>query len=206
MKDLTFVDADAHVEECEEIWNFLDPEYQPRRPVAVTLDRAPGRGNLNAFWKLRGPLPQTWVAHFEANAARGLDGENQFLLGGDTGLRGYRSKSFTGSVWWAGSTAHGESPRCKIGQSKQAVSLSLTQAHARNLSKHWSADSANESPKGSDALPWIGIHFIPNLKSLPPRSKNRTPFSSYPQKADSSRSEWHSDRWNMRLTSGWSSE
>ncbi|MEK7878737.1 MAG: amidohydrolase family protein [candidate division NC10 bacterium] len=59
MKELTFVDADAHVEECEEIWNFMDPEYQPRRPVAVTLEAAPGRGNLNAFWLIDGKaLPQ----------------------------------------------------------------------------------------------------------------------------------------------------
>jgi len=50
MKTYSFVDADAHVEECEETWDYLDEEFRPRRPVAVTLDHAPTRGNLNAFW------------------------------------------------------------------------------------------------------------------------------------------------------------
>lgn len=59
MKNLGFVDADAHVEEGEETWNFLDPEYRSRRPIVVTLEEAPGRGNLNAFWLIDGKaLPQ----------------------------------------------------------------------------------------------------------------------------------------------------
>lgn len=56
-----FVDADAHVEECDETWDHLDPEYRSRRPVAVALDRdkVPNRGNLNAFWLIDGKvLPQ----------------------------------------------------------------------------------------------------------------------------------------------------
>ena len=48
MKRYQFIDADAHVEECDDTWNYLDEEFRPRRPVAVTLDRAPSRGNLNA--------------------------------------------------------------------------------------------------------------------------------------------------------------
>lgn len=59
MKTYSFVDADAHVEECDETWNYLDEEFRSRRPVAVTLDHAPGRGNLNAFWLIDGNvLPQ----------------------------------------------------------------------------------------------------------------------------------------------------
>lgn len=54
MNAYTFIDADAHVEECDDTWNYLDEEFRPRRPVAVTLDRAPGRGNLNAFWLIDG--------------------------------------------------------------------------------------------------------------------------------------------------------
>jgi predicted TIM-barrel fold metal-dependent hydrolase len=55
----TFIDADAHVEECAGVWDFLDPEYQSRRPIAVTPEEAPGRGNLNAFWLIDGKaLPQ----------------------------------------------------------------------------------------------------------------------------------------------------
>jgi predicted TIM-barrel fold metal-dependent hydrolase len=59
VKRYQFIDADAHVEECEGIWDFLDPEYRPRRPIAVTLDQTPGRGNLNAVWLIDGKaLPQ----------------------------------------------------------------------------------------------------------------------------------------------------
>lgn len=54
-------------------------------------------GNINLFWKTRWLIPQTWVAHCEAAAARSLDGEKQVILGGNSGLRGYRNNSFTGS-------------------------------------------------------------------------------------------------------------
>ncbi|MBI4422367.1 MAG: hypothetical protein HY554_01490 [Elusimicrobia bacterium] len=54
-------------------------------------------GNLNLFWKTVWPLPQTWVVHAEINASRRLDGENQLILGGNTGLRGYKNNSFTGA-------------------------------------------------------------------------------------------------------------
>jgi hypothetical protein len=52
--------------------------------------------NFNAFWKTTFPRPQTWVAHLEANKGRSLDGENQVILGGNTGLRGYHNYAFTG--------------------------------------------------------------------------------------------------------------
>ena len=61
MKDYTFIDADAHVEECEETWSFLDPEFRARRPIAVTLPRAPSRGNLNSFWLVDGKVLPTPV-------------------------------------------------------------------------------------------------------------------------------------------------
>ncbi|PCI36424.1 MAG: hypothetical protein COB53_09620 [Elusimicrobia bacterium] len=52
--------------------------------------------NLNFFWKTGLPFDQTWVAHFEFNTTRLLDGERQIVLGGDTGLRGYKNNAFTG--------------------------------------------------------------------------------------------------------------
>ena len=52
--------------------------------------------NLNLFWKTTWLYPQTWVAHFEANTGRKLDLENQVILGGNNGLRGYKNYSFTG--------------------------------------------------------------------------------------------------------------
>jgi predicted TIM-barrel fold metal-dependent hydrolase len=56
MKTYSFIDADAHVEECDATWDYLDAEFRSRRPVAVTLDHAPARGNLNAFWLIDGAV------------------------------------------------------------------------------------------------------------------------------------------------------
>jgi len=53
--------------------------------------------NLDLFWKSERPLDHTWVAHLEGAAVRRLDPENQVILGGDTGLRGYKNNSFTGA-------------------------------------------------------------------------------------------------------------
>jgi hypothetical protein len=52
--------------------------------------------NLNLFWKSTWLYPQTWVAHLEGNTGRNLDAENQLILGGNNGLRGYKNFSFTG--------------------------------------------------------------------------------------------------------------
>lgn len=52
--------------------------------------------NINLFWKALWPFRQTFVSHLEFNAARRLDGEKQLILGGNTGLRGYRNNAFTG--------------------------------------------------------------------------------------------------------------
>jgi len=53
--------------------------------------------SANFFWKnymwSRG---RTLVAHVEAAQGRRLDRENQIVLGGSTGLRGYRNESFVG--------------------------------------------------------------------------------------------------------------
>ncbi len=53
--------------------------------------------NLNFFDKLHRPFSQTLVGHLEYNATGRLDGENQILLGGNTGLRGYKNNSFAGT-------------------------------------------------------------------------------------------------------------
>lgn len=53
--------------------------------------------SANFFWKnymwSRG---RTLIAHVEAAQGRRLDRENQIVLGGSTGLRGYRNQSFVG--------------------------------------------------------------------------------------------------------------
>ncbi|MBI5245077.1 MAG: hypothetical protein HY922_15545 [Elusimicrobia bacterium] len=53
--------------------------------------------NLNIFKKIPSALPQTLVAHMEFNTTGRLDKEKQLLLGGNTGLRGYKNNSFTGT-------------------------------------------------------------------------------------------------------------
>jgi len=52
--------------------------------------------NLNLFRKAATKIPQTFVAHFEFNTTGRLDRERQLLLGGNTGLRGYKNNSFSG--------------------------------------------------------------------------------------------------------------
>jgi hypothetical protein len=52
--------------------------------------------DLNGFWKTETEIPQTWVFHAEYTLGRYLDRENQVVLGGDTGLRGYKNNAFVG--------------------------------------------------------------------------------------------------------------
>ncbi|MCX5794055.1 MAG: BamA/TamA family outer membrane protein [Elusimicrobia bacterium] len=53
--------------------------------------------NLDLFWKSERPVLNTWVAHLEGATVRRMDKENQVVLGGDTGLRGYENNAFTGA-------------------------------------------------------------------------------------------------------------
>jgi len=75
---------------------FLGQAAAQGRVTGGRLENALAYGSLNAFWKMLWPLPQTWVIHGEANVGHRLDGEHQLVLGGNTGLRGYKNNSFTG--------------------------------------------------------------------------------------------------------------
>ena len=44
------LDADAHVEECEATWQYLDPEFYKYRPIPVLLPRTPVSGSFNGGW------------------------------------------------------------------------------------------------------------------------------------------------------------
>ncbi len=66
------------------------------RVAGTQLENALFFANMNLFWKMDLGLPQTLVAHMEANQGRNLDLENQVVLGGNNGLRGYKSYSFVG--------------------------------------------------------------------------------------------------------------
>lgn len=48
------IDADSHVEEVNETWNYLDQEYQYRRPLSVTTENIPALADHNAFWFIDG--------------------------------------------------------------------------------------------------------------------------------------------------------
>ncbi len=51
------IDADAHVEEDVDTWNYLDPEFADRRPIPVVLDDPayePIYGDINAHWMIDG--------------------------------------------------------------------------------------------------------------------------------------------------------
>jgi predicted TIM-barrel fold metal-dependent hydrolase len=48
------IDADAHVEESEAMFERLEREFQPRRPLAVRLDRDTVYGKYNAVWLIDG--------------------------------------------------------------------------------------------------------------------------------------------------------
>ena len=48
------VDADAHVEESEAMFERLDKEFRPRRPLPVRLDRDTVYGKYNAVWLIEG--------------------------------------------------------------------------------------------------------------------------------------------------------
>lgn len=51
------VDADAHVEECEAHWSFLDGAYHKRRPLAVTFEHLDTYfGRQNAVWIIDGEI------------------------------------------------------------------------------------------------------------------------------------------------------
>ncbi|MDD5656134.1 MAG: BamA/TamA family outer membrane protein, partial [Elusimicrobia bacterium] len=67
------------------------------RVAGGTWENALFFANLDAFFKSERPLLNTWVAHLEAATVRRMDRENQVVLGGDTGLRGYKNNAFTGA-------------------------------------------------------------------------------------------------------------
>lgn len=67
------------------------------RTVGGGWDNALLFANANLVWKTDWRYEQTWVAHFETAVGRELDGENQVILGGENGLRGYKNNSFVGA-------------------------------------------------------------------------------------------------------------
>jgi predicted TIM-barrel fold metal-dependent hydrolase len=60
---LNFIDADSHVYEVDETWNYLPKKFQSRKPLTITIPRkdAPYMGVDNSFWLIDGKAIQwTW--------------------------------------------------------------------------------------------------------------------------------------------------
>ena len=54
------IDADTHIAEPREMWNFLDPEWYPRRPVVVEVPGDTVYKNANHMWLIDGSIyPRT---------------------------------------------------------------------------------------------------------------------------------------------------
>src|SRR5262245_30283276 len=72
------VDADAHVEESEATWSYLEPDFKPRRPIPITLPTDTEFANWNGGWIIDGKFrhnaasPTTMqVALYEKDASIG---------------------------------------------------------------------------------------------------------------------------------------
>jgi predicted TIM-barrel fold metal-dependent hydrolase len=61
MASYPIIDADSHVEECEETWAHLEPRYAERRPAIVQAPMGPGVCHQDAFWLVDGRVhPQPY--------------------------------------------------------------------------------------------------------------------------------------------------
>lgn len=56
MSSYPVIDADSHVEECEETWAHLEPQFQDRTPRIVQSEVGPGVCWQDAFWLVDGRL------------------------------------------------------------------------------------------------------------------------------------------------------
>ena len=52
----TVWDADTHIAEPPEMWDFLDPEWYPRRPVIVSVPEDTRYGTNDHMWLIDGQI------------------------------------------------------------------------------------------------------------------------------------------------------
>ena len=50
------LDADTHIAEPPEMWDFLDPEWYPRRPVVVQVPEDTLYGSTDHMWLIDGQI------------------------------------------------------------------------------------------------------------------------------------------------------
>lgn len=63
---MMIIDADSHVIECEETWQYLDPKFAKRRPVPVAVPGDTSFLDWNTFWVI-----DRQVRHFGATPIEG---------------------------------------------------------------------------------------------------------------------------------------
>jgi hypothetical protein len=66
------------------------------RTVAGKWENSLANADLNFFWKTNWRGDHTFVGHMEGAFGKYLDKDNSIVLGGGTGLRGYKNNSFVG--------------------------------------------------------------------------------------------------------------
>ncbi|MGH7771662.1 MAG: amidohydrolase family protein [Candidatus Binatia bacterium] len=61
MKTIDVVDADSHVMEVAETWDYLDEEFRDRRPIVVQAKGLPTMSHMDSFWLIDGQIhPRLW--------------------------------------------------------------------------------------------------------------------------------------------------
>jgi hypothetical protein len=61
MKTIDVIDADSHVMEVPETWNYLDEEFRARRPVLAQAQGLPTMPHMDFFWLIDGGIhPRLW--------------------------------------------------------------------------------------------------------------------------------------------------
>ncbi len=61
MKTVDVVDADSHVMEIPETWDYLEEEFRERRPVVVQAEGLPTMSHMDSWWLIDGQIhPRLW--------------------------------------------------------------------------------------------------------------------------------------------------
>src|SRR5687768_17568803 len=110
---VTFFDVDAHVEESDATWGYLDPRYAERRPQAIVVDDRKNLFGQNAFWLIDG-------ASVPRVTGRGLS-----FFGTPTASRFARAKPFSIGSQELTSVAERLADLDRYGIDRQIVNSSL---------------------------------------------------------------------------------
>jgi predicted TIM-barrel fold metal-dependent hydrolase len=57
------IDGDTHIEEHPAVWEYMDKEFAPRKPVAVAIDTIPDRPKRDVHWFIDGAIFPRTMGH-----------------------------------------------------------------------------------------------------------------------------------------------